>query len=138
MLLDSVNIVMVLATTAVSMAIGWAWYSPLLFGKAWLKALGKTEAEMGAMNKGSSKPLVLELVATFVKMYVLTLFISAALTETIWDGALIALWLWLGLVVTTNFSVVAFEGRSRGAYLIGIACQLVTLVVAGMLLAVWQ
>ena len=36
----------ILAATVAGMVIGAAWYSPLLFGKAWLTALGKTEEEL--------------------------------------------------------------------------------------------
>jgi len=138
MLVMNVHFLAVLLVTVISMAIGWLWYSPVLFGKVWLKALGKTPADMAAMNKGSAMPLVLELLATFVKMYALAVFISSTSTTTAGGGVLVALWLWLGVVVTTNLSVVTFEGRSKGAYLVGIACQLVSLVIAGMVLAVWQ
>ncbi len=128
----------VFVVTLVSMAIGWLWYSPVLFGKLWLRSLGKTDTEMAAMKQGAPRAMGLELLATFVKTYVLGQLISFALLDSAAQGALIALWLWLGFVVTTNLSSVTFEGRSKVAYLIGISCQLVSLVVAGMILAVWQ
>ena len=37
----------ILAATVAGMLLGALWYSPLLFGKAWMRALGKTEAEVG-------------------------------------------------------------------------------------------
>ncbi len=138
MFISSVNLLAVVVATIVSMAIGWLWYSPVLFGKAWLKALGRGEADVAAMKQGAPRAITLELVATLVKMYVLAGLVSFAFTDSAAQGALIGLWLWLGFVVTTNLSSVTFEGRSKVTYLIGITCQLVTLVVAGMILAVWQ
>jgi hypothetical protein len=138
MFTTSVNLVAVLVVTLISMAIGWLWYSPVLFGKAWMSALGKAEADKDAMKKSAPYALTSELVATFVKMYVLAKLIAFAMVDAGSQAALIALWLWLGFVVTTNLSVVTFEGRSKTAYLISMASQAVIMVVAAVVLAMWQ
>ena len=50
----NLNWVAIFAAAIAGMLIGVAWYSPLLFGKAWLKALGKTSEEpTGLLATGS-------------------------------------------------------------------------------------
>ena len=44
LLLDTaVNYMTVLAAAVASMAVGLLWYSPLLFGKPWMKLMGLTD-----------------------------------------------------------------------------------------------
>ncbi len=41
------NFVAIIASTLIGMGLGAVWYSPVLFGNAWMKALGKTEESLG-------------------------------------------------------------------------------------------
>ena len=50
----SVNNIAVVAAAAVSMVIGAAWYSPLLFGKLWMKLSGMTEMQLAEAKKPKS------------------------------------------------------------------------------------
>lgn len=45
--LDTINLVGSIAGAAAAMAIGWAWYSPWLFGTRWQALIGKTPEELG-------------------------------------------------------------------------------------------
>ena len=44
----------VIVAAIVSFIIGGIWYSRPVFGKVWMAALGKTEADMEAMRKIAS------------------------------------------------------------------------------------
>src|SRR5437870_12780148 len=48
----------VIASTILSFEIGGIWYAGPVFGKPWMPALGKTEANKEAMRKQGRKGLV--------------------------------------------------------------------------------
>src|SRR2546421_6102100 len=48
----------VIASTILSFVIGGIWYAGPVFGKAWMAALGKTEADKEAMRKQAPKGFV--------------------------------------------------------------------------------
>jgi len=47
--LDNINWIAVLVGTVVSFLVGWAWYSPLLFGKKWAEGSGVVLASADKM-----------------------------------------------------------------------------------------
>ena len=59
----SLNPLAILVAAFVSAALGAAWYSPLLLGKQWIAATGKTEEELGAPGPAIAGSVVSCLVA---------------------------------------------------------------------------
>ena len=64
----------VIVATIVSFAVGGIWYGPA-FGKAWMAALGKTDADMETMRKRAPKGFAAGLVGAFIASFVLGLLI---------------------------------------------------------------
>lgn len=96
-----VNYLSLLVCGLVAMIIGYLWYGPL-FGKTWLKLIGKKAGEMkAAMTK------------TYGLVFLAFLVIAWFLEHVIWYAApgnvtvLIALktafYMWLGFVVAVSF-----------------------------------
>jgi hypothetical protein len=50
-----VNYVAVLFAVVASMVVGFAWYSPVLFGKQWMKLMGLTKENMESAKKGDGE-----------------------------------------------------------------------------------
>ena len=44
----NLSLIAIVVAAVAGMVIGALWYSPLLFGNAWLKAIGKTEDELAS------------------------------------------------------------------------------------------
>ena len=78
LMLDTNFYIAVVVATIVSFVIGGIWYSRAAFGKAWMAALGKTEADMEAMRKQAPKGFVAGLVANFIAAIILAVFLSYA------------------------------------------------------------
>lgn len=53
----------IIAATVVGMVLGALWYSPLLFGNLWMKAIGKTPDTLGS----ATGPMIGSVVACFMK-----------------------------------------------------------------------
>ncbi|MEZ5002798.1 MAG: DUF1761 domain-containing protein [Chitinophagales bacterium] len=45
-----INWIAILVGALIPMIMGFIWYSPMLFGKAWMASIGKTEADLKQTN----------------------------------------------------------------------------------------
>lgn len=133
-----INNLAVLASAIVNMVVGSLWYSPLLFGNQWIAAMQKTKAEMEQMKKGAGKAYAGSFIAALVMAYVLAHFVDFAGAASAREGMQAGFWVWLGFVATTGLSGMLFEQRPKMLYLINTGYYLVTLLIVGALLAVWQ
>lgn len=48
--METLNFIAVVASAVSAFIIGGLWYSPLLFGKAWMNEMGLTEADLQQGN----------------------------------------------------------------------------------------
>lgn len=129
-----INYVAVVIAAVLNMAIGFFWYSKALFAKQWMKAIGKTEAEIKA--GGNNAAYGLTMVGALVMAWVLSFMVDYADAFTAVDGAKLGFLVWLGFVATTYLSLKVFEGRSWELYWINAGYYLVSLVATGAVLAV--
>lgn len=141
MALPSVNVneLAVLAAAIVSMVIGALWYSPLLFGKAWMKLMGFSAKDMEkAKKKGMGKLYFYNFIAALVLACVLAWFIGVSGASGLSEGIIVAFWVWLGFIVSILIGGVLWEGRPFSLFLINISYWLVNLLANGIILAVWK
>lgn len=120
--------------------VGVLWYSPALFGRAWMAASGLTKERLAEQKaKGMGKTYAISLVAALVTAYVLAVFIRVVVVaDSAFEGMQTAFWVWLGFVAPVMLSSVLWEGRPWRFFLINASHQLVALLVMGAILAVWQ
>lgn len=128
----SVNWLAVLLGTVLSMALGALWYGPL-FGKLWLKLIGKTEDEL------ESEPIIYikTALAAFIAMLFLNLAIVAFGASGFISGALVAGLIFIGLGGTATFVYTTFEGPSEKVWLLFGAYQLVLYLIMGGVFSIW-
>ena len=131
-----INLVAVLVAAAVTYILGGFWYSPLLFGKNWTAALGKSEEELKQVNK--IKAYLGTLVATLIMAYVMAHFVAYANATTILLGATTGFWAWLGFAATTGFINSLFQGKSMKLFVIDAGYFLVGMILMGAILAAWR
>jgi hypothetical protein len=104
-----VNIVAVLAATAVMFAIGAFWYM-VPFAAVWGKIHDfdkLSKKEQADMQAKMGPWYGVQLVVTFVSAYVLALLMGLLPEQSPYT---IAFWLWLGFVVPTEASAMIFGG----------------------------
>src|SRR2546421_12884561 len=118
LMLDANFYIAAIVATIVSFVIGGIWYARPVFGRAWMAALGKTEADMEAMRKRAPKGFAAGLVGAFIASFVLGLLIQyardakvAQLPTGIAGGLVIGFLVWFGFLMTTGVSGAIFEGR---------------------------
>lgn len=138
MLQVQINLLAILVAAIANMVLGFFWYSPILFGKKWMAAFGKTESELKEMKKGVGKSYALTLIGALVMAYVLAHIIRYNEATTISGGFQAGFWMWLGFVVPTSLGTLLFEKRPSTLYWITNGYYLVALIIMGAILAVWR
>ena len=133
-----INYLAVLVAAVAAMAIGAFWYSPIGFGKQWMKLSEMTEKKIeDEKKKGMGKTYAVAFAGTLVMSFVLAYFVDYTQAMTIAEGIQAGFWLWLGFIATVQLGIVLWEGKPIKLYLINSAHYLTTLVVMGAILAVW-
>ena len=134
----TINYLAVLVCGGVHQVLGALWYSPLLFGRPWLKAMGKNEEEIKAQKPpnwiGYLVSFAGALITAFVLAHVLEAFQATSVTAGLQGG----FWVWLGFVIMGGLGSVLFEGRRFALYALYNAYFLVSLLLMGIILTVWR
>lgn len=133
-----INILAVLVAALINMVIGAVWYSPMVAGKAWMKATGITMKDIeAAKKKGMAASYVMGLVGSLVMAYVLAHIVDFTNSTTVVLGIQAGFWSWLGFVATVSLNHIAWEGKSWSYWVINNGYTLISLMIMGALLAVW-
>lgn len=129
-----INFLAVVAAAVANMIIGSIWYSPGVFGKRWMSLAGIRQGGMKEAGPAYAAAFVVALILA----YVLAHFVGYTQAHTFGDGLQLGFWVWLGFVATTSSGDYIFGGRPRQLYVLNNGYHLVTLLVNGVLLALWR
>lgn len=133
-----INYWAVLVSAIVSMVIGMIWYSPALFGNAWMRSGGMTKNMMDETKKnGMAWRYIIAFIGSLLIAYVLAHFVDYTQSVSFTEGMLTGLWTWLGFIIPTLLGSVLWEGKTWTYYLINVLYQLISLLVIGGILAAW-
>ena len=141
MQLPPVNYLAVLTSAVVIFVLGGLWYSPILFARKWLSLMGKTEAELKEDCAGSGPMPLMYLMAFIcglVTSWVLAVIMNHFLQLTPLRGALVGALCWVGFAAPTSFATNLFSGKPKQLWLINSTYNLISFVLAGIILAVWR
>jgi hypothetical protein len=112
-------------------AISLAWFSPAVFGKAWVRLSGK---EM----KPAVKWIPVGFFAHLVCVFALALLVNLAGATTFMDGLALGLLTSIGFIGAMLGGELVWERIPFRLFLIRIGDQLLTLGLAGAILALWR
>lgn len=127
-ILANVNYLAVLAATVASFMFGWLWYSPVLFGKPWMKILGYTEEQLKNAG-GMGKLMAMAFVVNFIMATTLASLIQFApfFEYAILIGILVGIFLH-GTAVGTSY---LFERKPLKLWLINVTHDTLTYIIMG-------
>ncbi|GAB4134291.1 MAG: DUF1761 domain-containing protein [Ignavibacteriales bacterium] len=131
-----INYLAVIVCAIISLVIGALWYGPL-FGKEWMKLVGKTEEELKKDFK-PAKTFSLATVAHFFVALIISYFIDLFNAQTVVDGLRIALTAWVGFVAAPFYVNYLFERKPIKLLVINAGYNLVLLILFGIILVSWQ
>jgi hypothetical protein len=130
----------VLVAAASTMVVGFLWYSPLLFARPWMIAMGydpddKQAAE--AMKKSAGPLYGAAYLSTLITAFVLLMLRDAAGVAGWLGGLQLGFWCWAGFVAPVKFTDAIFGKRGRTLLLIDSGYQLVCLLAMGAIVGGW-
>lgn len=136
-----VNYIAVLVAAIANMVLGFLWYGPI-FGKRWIALMGFTPAQIKeGQSKGMAKQMILGFIGALVMNYVLAHSLIFANTYLSASGVSAGLaggfWNWLGFVAPVTLSSVLWEGKSWSLWILNNGYWLLSLLVGGVILALW-
>jgi len=132
----SMNWWAIIVAAVAYMALGAVWYSPALFGKAWMKGIGKTREQITA----GFSPLsyVWALVLSFLAAYGIGRIYVWAQLMTVWDGIVVGLLAGICFVAATMGINDIFEQRPRQLSVINVLYHVVGFIVIGIIVGAWR
>jgi hypothetical protein len=125
----------VLASALILWMLGAVWYSPALFSKPWMAALGIVP---DASKKGLATGMIASFIGDILVAFVLLHFILWSGAQTFGLGAFVGFITWLGFFAATQFPQGIYERRPAKLFLINMGYWLLGLLIVGGVLAVWQ
>lgn len=129
----SINYWAVIVAAIAAFAVGSVWYSPILFGNAWMKENGFNEEEI--KNSNPTKAYLFAFVLTLVIAVNLAAFLGeATLTWGLMAGALAG----IGWVSAALGILYLFESRSLKLFFINAGYMAVIFILMGGIIALWQ
>lgn len=131
-----VNFLSILVSAAVYFILGALWYSKALFGKAWMKDIGKTEEQL----KEGFSPLafVWSFIWSFIATYAIARLMVWTGGSTVRDGFLIGLLTAVCFIVAPMVINNLFERRSKTLLTINAAYHSLALILAGIIIGAWR
>jgi hypothetical protein len=139
----AVNYLAVLVAAVVMFILGGLWYSPILFVKKWVALQGKTEEQMRAESASANMPLmytsafVCALITALIMAHILAHMAAIMPTGAV-HGAFFGLMAWLGFAAPTSYATAVFSGKPKQLWLIDTSYNLVSFMLAGVILAAWR
>jgi hypothetical protein len=127
----------VVVAAVAAFVVGAVWYSPLLFGKAYMMLRGLNPAAMANMRPPAGEMLG-EFVRYLVVAYVLARFV-VLLGVGDWKGAVqLGLWVWIGFQAMLLMGAVLHEKMPWMLYAIHAGDALVKTLLMTVILGVWR
>ena len=139
--MHSLHWLAILVAAVASMILGFLWYSPLLFAKAWAREMGydlNDKAKMDEMRKSAGPAYAGSLAASLLSSFTLALILHGMRAESLHFGVMASFHIWLGFVATVQFTGALFAKQSMKLFAINTGYQLVCYLVMGAILVLWK
>ena len=132
---STINYFAVLAAAVSTFVLGGLWYSPMLFGKAWMRANNFTETEVQTFSK--ARMFGWSIVFSLVMAINLAMFLAGPGTNATWGmtaGALTGLG-WVAMAVAI---IAVFENRSWAYIAINGGYMTIAFTIMGLIIGAWR
>ena len=111
----TINFLGILIAAAVYFLLGNLWYSKSLFGKVWRHHEGLHPVEPYQPSVGA---YIGEFVIALIIAYIFDLLMILTSANGVVDGLILASWIWVGFIATTQLSAVLWGKKTFKSFLI--------------------
>ncbi|CAN5234814.1 hypothetical protein BH23BAC1_BH23BAC1_36520 [soil metagenome] len=132
--ISTINWMAVLVAAFSTFLIGGLWYSPVLFGKVWMKENNLHEDDL---KGGTTKIFGLAFLFALVMSFNLAMFLNDEATDAAW-GATAGFLAGFGWVAMSIFTIGFFERKSLTYMLINAGYITISFIIMGLILGAWR
>ena len=139
--MHSLHWLAILVAAISTMVLGFLWYSPLLFAKAWTREMGydlNDKAKMDEMRKSAGPAYAGSFFASLISAFTLALILHGMQAQSLHFGLMASFHIWLGFVATVQFTGALFAKQSMKLFVINTSYQLVCFLAMGAILVLWK
>ena len=109
-----------------AVVIGFVWYSPKVFGSAWMQMVNPTPESVEAGKKKMPQMILVAFVAAMILAWLTSQFAMMWGALTIGSALELGFWIWLGFMMPVSLSPVLWEQKPLKYFLINGGYWLVT------------
>src|SRR5687768_11890215 len=132
---STINLLAVLAAAVSTFILGGLWYSPLLFGKAWMRVNNFTDADVQTFSK--ARMFGWSFLFALIMSLNLAMFLAGPTTNLSWGVAAGAL-AGVGWVAMAFAIIGLFENKSWKYIAINGGYMIVAFIAIGAILGAWR
>jgi hypothetical protein len=133
--ISTINWLAVFAAALSTFLLGGLWYSPAMFGSAWMQLNGFTEEQLKSRNM--ARIFGVSFLWSLVMSFNLAMFLNDPATDLSW-GAAAGFLAGFGWVAMAIFILGLFERRSTRLMLINAGYFIASFVIMGLILGAWR
>jgi len=134
----SCHVFSILVAAAAAFVLGALWYSPALFGKAWVTANALTEAKIEAMRASAPRAYAVSFLCNLVMAAALCALLHRIGVISWLTGAKLGALVGIGFAATLGLTANMYSDRKLSAWVIDAAYQVAYLILMGGILAAWR
>jgi len=136
MLIFQINYLAVIAAAVIYMGVAALWYSPLMFGRSWMRENKLDEETLE--QRGMFPALAYAFIAALVLAFGIAMLIALTGRESWFGGALIGLFAGVLISAPAALPVYVFENRSLHLYALNEGMPVIAFAIMGAVIGGWQ
>lgn len=133
-----VSILPVFGSAVAVFLLGAIWYSPALFGKAWVRAHGYTDENLAVMRASAGRAYAVSFACYVVMAAAMSFLIGRMGITMIRGGVKLGALVGVGFAATIGLTANMFSGKPLSTWLIDAGYQVVYLILMGIILVAWR
>jgi FtsH-binding integral membrane protein len=143
MFFQNVSFLTVVIAAIVSIGLGFLWYSPILFGRKWMKEMGYTpetieeHKKKTGGQKGMAKTYAVMALFTLVTAYIVAALLNSLLVTGFAGLILVAVSVWLAFSMPVALNNVLFGKETKSLFAINMGFQLASLVLMALIIGIF-
>lgn len=137
-MLPTIHWLPVIVSAVAVFAIGALWYSPVLFGKAWVKAHGYTPEKIAAMRAEMGRAYGVSFLCYVVMAAAMAMLIGRMDVIYVRGGVKLGALIGVGFAATIGLTANMYSEKRLSVFLIDAGYQIVYLMVMGAILVAWR
>ncbi|MGA3007203.1 MAG: DUF1761 domain-containing protein [Opitutaceae bacterium] len=137
-IIETLNYFHVFIVAVAGFLLGWLWYSPLMFSKAWVTEMQNSAQALANWKGRMGQASAVSFLFTFLSSFGLAVLIDEHRTVGALKGAELGVFIGALLVGGRMLNSAVWENRSPRLLRINVGHEIVLFALQGALLALWR